>query len=129
MKHGKNGRCSLVSTETWEWCCQILQEACSSNATICLPQLFFEICYRSLANGDYFPSSREVGYSRSLPAVTQHGCWLHIPPSVTMYHKGIAAESAPQLFYMEIEFTSVTYFQSCEMQAKAYRWNDETQSM
>ena len=45
-----------------------------------------------------------------------------------MYHKSNAAKSAREMFYQEIDFASITHFQSCKLQAKAYRWKDKTLS-
>jgi len=61
-----------------------------------------------------FPSEH-VSDTRSRPEIITD--WFQ----VTMYRKGKAATSARKVFYYEIDFASVTHFQSCKLQAKAYR--------
>jgi len=45
---------------------------------------------------------------------------------VTKTPQDDAAKSAQKVFYQEINFASITHFQSCKLQAKADRWIDET---
>jgi len=59
-------------------------------------------------------------YVRVLAA--QHA---HINIQVMKYCKGKAAESAHKAVYKEIYFASTIHLQSCKLQAKTYRWNDE----
>jgi len=42
------------------------------------------------------------------------------------YRKGKANKPSHKVFYWEIDFASITLFQSCKLQTKAYSWIDET---